>query len=233
MGNHELTKEIERLMKEIANNIKKLELTRGLEIERMGHDIDLGDIADEILRLTKQPWHNFFLAFWGAEDWKYQHLSSKDSWLDVLSDVSQIGRSTLDNIAKGIWVTNFKILKTEKGISEFLREDMILREGLNSPKQNVGFWFNEFYPESNFIDILKDVDTSLANFTDAFEERFVQAYMSAKHKIDWGSIPSNYRTNRNRKQKLKEDFRRNFVFSLRSYLLNLPFNEISEFYEEE
>ena len=42
MGNHELTKEIERLMKEIANNIKKLKLTRDLEIERMVHDIDMG-----------------------------------------------------------------------------------------------------------------------------------------------------------------------------------------------
>jgi len=78
-----------------------------------------------ILRLTKQPWHNFLLAFWGAVDWKYQHLGSNDSWLDVLSDVSQIGRSTLENIAKGIWMTNFKMLKTEKGFSEFLRQDMI------------------------------------------------------------------------------------------------------------
>ncbi len=67
MGSHDLTKEIERLMKEIANNIKKLELTRDLEIERMGHDIDRGDIADEILRLTEQPWHNFFSHFGGAD----------------------------------------------------------------------------------------------------------------------------------------------------------------------
>ncbi len=90
-------------------------------------------------------------------DWKYQHLGSKDSWLDVLSDVSQIGRSTLDTIAKGIWMTNFKILKTEKGFSEFLREDMILKDGRTSHKRMMGFWFDEFYPESDFIDILKDV----------------------------------------------------------------------------
>ena len=130
-------------------------------------------------------------------------------------------------------MTNFKILKTEKGFSEFLEQDMILRDGLDSHTKTVGFWFNEFYPESDFIDILKDVDTSLANFNAAFEESFVHAYMSAKHKIDWGSIPGNYRSNRNSKQKLKEKFKMYFISTLKEYLLNLPFNEISEFYEEE
>ena len=153
----------------------------------------------------------FFLAFWGAVDWKYQILGNKYSWLDVLSDVSQIEPSTLDNIEKGIWMTNFKIFKTEKGFSEFLEQDMILSDGLDSHTKTVGFWFNEFYPESDFIDILKDVDPSLPNFKVAFEESFVQAYMSAKHKIDWGSIPSNYRSNRNSKQKLKENFKMSFI----------------------